>query len=995
MERRICIFHHIFRLIFVIITLTFLLSACSSSGVPQSTCVACHQGLAPASTAHPICVDCHGGDPQATDKEISHASMYGPKNPADPKFWKQTCGKCHTYQLRRVQASLMYTNTGMIKNIQKTWEGKNGLLYGTSAQNVFAADGQQRQLQNVSHLDNLAGELYRKFCSQCHIGREANQKFAASHSSGCATCHFPYNDIATYEGADATVKGQRPHSADHALAALPANDVCLRCHNRSGRVALSYQGLHDGNNSMVPTKNGRPGPRMISGARNLTHIVPDVHFAGGMDCIDCHTSRDIMGDGYAYENMYRQTEIRCQDCHGNGTERPAAQEIARENDEAVRESKNYQYKMRPGMQMLLTAKGRKYSNVFYDSGNIVLLGKRSGKLFKSPVITGTPQHTIAGHERLECYTCHSRAVPQCFGCHTKYDRTLFGKDHIKDQTTRGKFSETEDHRRLYPFSLAVNQRGRITPVTPGCQTFVTVIDQQGRLLKNEYVAKFKGKNQLRFAPFYSHNTGKKAVGCLECHGNPAFLGFGQHVIERNNIRSTLSCEKSTAGPLDGFLGMQAGKIKAHAGIIRENSRPLNDLEITKVLAVNQCLVCHSDAKDPIYQQKLDCRILSTCLARSGCADVDTATSTIPAKVPPTRTSKIKAHLRVDSLAKYQGIFQQAMGTRMFEKAFVQKAFGKQDPDFFQKNCQGCHVTSCLDCHTKSGETYTIPQSERCLDCHRDYYVGREYYGMAPREDGLRYQRGKTFKGETYLAMLPDVHAQAGMQCGDCHSMQSLIAGRKASKTCIDCHQPNPAVIEHSIDRHLEKLECYACHAAWAAQEYGTFYVRLQDSPSRKYFRLRPINDSPYVKSTYLKKQDAPPLGINSRGKVSPIRPQFILYFTDVKNDKPVGAENRLLAAQWKAFFPHTIRRGTVMCNGCHSNAGRFLLEKKEQHLYELQKDHMVLMSFWNQNGQRMLNGSFMPRERFVEMASRKPGYKKAYMKKWKKLLKSVANSSKP
>ena len=168
-------------------------------------------------------------------------------------------------------------------------------------------------------------------------------------------------------------------------------------------------------------------PEWISGARNITYITEDIHFARGMDCIDCHTSRDIMGDGYAYENMYHQTEIGCEDCHGTGKKRPDFKEITRENDEAVRESKSYPIKMQPGMKMIITGKGRKYSNVFYESGNVYVLGKRTGKLHQSPVITGTPEHTIAGHERLECYTCHSRAVPQCFGCHTRYDRSSIGK----------------------------------------------------------------------------------------------------------------------------------------------------------------------------------------------------------------------------------------------------------------------------------------------------------------------------------------------------------------------------------------------------------------------------------------------------------------------------------------------------------------------------------------------------------------------------------------
>jgi hypothetical protein len=182
-------------------------------------------------------------------------------------------------------------------------------------------------------------------------------------------------------------------------------------------------------------------------------------------------------------------------------------------------------------------------------------------------------------------------------------------DFIKGFETPGEFSETEDYRALYPFPLALNQRGRISPVTPGCQTFVTVRGQGGELQKSEYVANFRGRNQLRFAPFYSHNTGKKAVGCGECHGNPAFLGFGQSVLAGGEIEPTLLCEKSTGKPLDGFVTMTKGQTKAFSAITREESRPLNGGEVRRVLAVNLCLVCHGNPKDPIYARDLDYRRL--------------------------------------------------------------------------------------------------------------------------------------------------------------------------------------------------------------------------------------------------------------------------------------------------------------------------------------------------------------------------------------------------
>jgi hypothetical protein len=585
-----------------------LVAGCSSREKVEG-CVSCHQGVEHASKNHTSCVDCHGGNGSSHGKKEAHASLRGPANPSSPEQWDKSCGRCHRYQLERVTSTIMQTNAGMIRNIQATWDGEDGREYSTTGGKAFDPTGKPLETLPVAELDNLSGELYRKFCSRCHIGTANGDSYAAAHGSGCAACHFSWNDTATYEGTDKAMKGRAGHSASHAMNPLPDTLVCSRCHNRSGRIALSYQGLYDGNNGLVPTRGGEAGPVVASGARNLTSITPDVHFASGMECIDCHTSRDVMGDGFAYRNMYLQTEVACEDCHGSATDVPRYREITRENDEALRESRSYKRPAQNGMQMIQTSKGRSYSNVFYQDGGVWLQGKRSGTLHRSKVITGTPEHAIAGHGRLECYACHSRTSVQCYGCHTRYDKGKSGRDFIKGEDTPGAFSETEDYRMLSPFPLALNQRGRISPVTPGCQTFVTVAEEDGSLSKAEYIASFKGKQQLRFAPFYSHNTGKTALGCTECHGNPAYLGFGQHVVEGNSIKGTLICERSDSKPLDGFLTMTNGRVNAFSAITRENSRPLNGAEVKRTLAVNLCLPCHGTARDPIYRKGISYRAL--------------------------------------------------------------------------------------------------------------------------------------------------------------------------------------------------------------------------------------------------------------------------------------------------------------------------------------------------------------------------------------------------
>ncbi|MCM0082139.1 cytochrome C [Geomonas sp. Red32] len=594
-----------------------MIALVSSGCMPaaDSGCLSCHRGIEAVSASHHGCTSCHGGDGRAANKSTAHRGLLGGSNPSDPESWEDGCGRCHRYQLERVKSTIMQTNAGMIRNIQLTWEGEDGKTYATDWGKFFSPEGKPFEAAPVADLDNLSGELYRKFCSRCHIGSSNKQSYGAVHASGCAACHFSWNDEGTYLGGDLAVRGKGGHSQSHKMEPLPAMQSCTRCHSRSGRIGYLYQGLYDGNNSLVPTFRGEAGPVAASGLRSLSRIAPDVHFAAGLECIDCHTSRDTMGDGYAYRNMYRQTEISCEDCHGSGDVPPRFRTIARENEEPLRESRSYRKPAAMGMRMVLTAKGRSYSNVFYREGTVWLQEKRSGKLHKSPLITGTPEHRIAGHRRLECYSCHSRTSIQCFGCHTTYDKREKGEDAITGEETPGLFKESEDYRMLYPFPLALNQRGRISPVTPGCQTFVTVTEPDGTNSKTEYVTRFKGSQQLRFAPFYSHNTGKKAIGCAECHANPAFLGFGQHVMEGNSIRGTMICERSNDKPLDGFLLMERGRVKAYSAITRENGRPLNTAEVKRTLSVNLCLPCHGKGNDPIYRKGLNYRALDDTIHR--------------------------------------------------------------------------------------------------------------------------------------------------------------------------------------------------------------------------------------------------------------------------------------------------------------------------------------------------------------------------------------------
>jgi len=330
-----------------------------------------------------------------------------------------------------------------------------------------------------------------------------------------------------------------------------------------------------------------------------------------------------------------------------------------------------------------------------------------------------------------------------------------------------------------------------------------------------------------------------------------------------------------------------------------------------------------------------------------------------------------------------------MGSRAGERAFAHRAMGGDGDRFFDASCSGCHVTGCADCHGAGASFVARPPDEACMRCHRGDRVGWDYHGRGAREDHERYQRGVVADGEAVLKMRPDVHAERGMGCADCHTMRSLEEGRRAAKQCRDCHPTvSMQVPEHAIAAHLDKLECYACHSAWASQEYGTFLVRTPSPEAAAAFAALP-RWGEWVKSAVLHRQDAPPLGLDERGRVSPIRPEYVLFATDPTR----GWENRLLAAEWTSFFPHSVRPGSVACQGCHDDARRFVLEDPRDRVYRPELDGLPLRSFWDRTGQTMRRGAFFPADRFRAMDRRTPAYIREDLRRWQAILDHVDRSS--
>jgi len=145
----------------------------------------------------------------------------------------------------------------------------------------------------------------------------------------------------------------------------------------------------------------------------------------------------------------------------------------------------------------------------------------------------------------------------------------------------------------------------------------------------------------------------------------------------------------------------------------------------------------------------------------------------------------------------------------------------------------------------------------------------------------------------------------------------------------------------AIPKHMEKLECYACHAKWAPQCYGC-HVKNDVSKSSSDWLESGDTEDPSVAGlkgnvkksalaweesrSYLR-WETPTLGINAKGKVSPFIPGCQVILTQVGKDaKAAPVVNKVFTTvdhtsgmMHNPIQPHTISKSSRTCADCHMN----------------------------------------------------------------------------
>jgi hypothetical protein len=391
----------------------------------QELCLTCHYGIEEISKSHPVeafgCVACHDGDPLALDKEVAHTGLRGGKNPSDFSVAAASCGgsECHSGSIadnrdhiQRSMTSIQATYAGGIAQVRRAFGAQSDAVarFGINAitSEVTPTDKTVAQLDRfdpIASNDPAAVIKFGQTCLTCHLSSEPIMQPYQYRSTGCAACHTSYASDGLYRGGDPMIDPtQVGHASRHQLTTKISYTTCDTCHNR-GNYSLKQMTFLPRND--LPT-SGSPLPE----DRLRDTYQPIAQFTKceyELDCIDCHTSKQVMGDGKLYSSKLDIQDTQCKTCHGTLTELPQTMTITDLNDVELRRALlNGNYSLQVGDNVIAISAAEKFGAIKLIDSQYIETLKVGGKQLVIPLATGSlcrqrPDQQTSNY----CHECHA------------------------------------------------------------------------------------------------------------------------------------------------------------------------------------------------------------------------------------------------------------------------------------------------------------------------------------------------------------------------------------------------------------------------------------------------------------------------------------------------------------------------------------------------------------------------------------------------------------
>jgi hypothetical protein len=360
-------------------------------------CLTCHAGLPEISKSHPVatfgCVLCHGGEPLALTADLAHSSMRGGANPSDLAVVETSCGgeKCHSGtpqdnrdHIQRVTTSLQATYAGAIAQVRFALGAQPDL---NAQMGVYAIDGLSA-FDPAAESSNVL-QTFGDNCLFCHLSAQPLEGEEYNRWTGCSACHSP--------------APRKDGTLVHELNTSMPYTQCDKCHNR-GNYSLADMQFHP--------REDAPTDRLHDYYQPIAEFT---RCEWTLDCVDCHTRQEAMGDGHIYNNKKEIQYIRCHTCHGTLDSLPLTYTIEDENDLALSLAfLNPAVDLKVGDTILMTDKGEPLWNIRAlqedgsSSPSYELFSKANGQRFTfNPVMGSTCQQDPNQQESRYCHECHA------------------------------------------------------------------------------------------------------------------------------------------------------------------------------------------------------------------------------------------------------------------------------------------------------------------------------------------------------------------------------------------------------------------------------------------------------------------------------------------------------------------------------------------------------------------------------------------------------------
>ncbi len=292
-------------------------------------------------------------------------------------------------------------------------------------------------------------------------------------------------------------------------------------------------------------------------------------------------------------------------------------------------------------------------------------------------------------------------------------------------------------------------------------------------------------------------------------------------------------------------------------------------------------------------------------------------------------------------------------------------------------CQDCHTSNDVHSDGTLAGTTLAPVEIECQDCHGTPYkypwelplgYGDEVDGNVPATGKPRgvakklleyMKKGTVYPPEDgYLLTargnpLPNVVKKGNKVI--VHTAGGKDLELKPLKLLVETGRLNTEAMVAMVHAkaHIEKMECYACHATWAPQCYGC-HIRIDYSKGVKHpdwvaighdhdesgltadargeLEKHLIEGEIKEERSYLRWEN-PPLAVNGEHRISPAipgcqttvtvigkdgKPLLLNHIFKIPNVEGAGEEGQL-AIDISPVQPHTIQKEARKCESCHTN----------------------------------------------------------------------------